>query len=87
MSDKIRGSGSNKISIIRGSDKDNKQIMLTLYQLRMLQHNQKKRKKKKNKEVQHKLVDGIILTCPRPDGLIDRPDNRKNSHKCELKLI
>lgn len=81
MSDKIRGSGSNKISIIRGSDKDNKQIMLNLYQLRMLQHNQKKKK------VQHKLVDGIILTCPRPDGLIDRPDNRKNSHKCELKLI
>jgi len=51
MSDKIRGSESNKISIIRGSDKDNKQIVLNLYQLRMLQHNQKKRKeKKKNKQ-------------------------------------
>ena len=31
---KSRGSGANKISIIQESDKDNKQIMLNLDQLR-----------------------------------------------------
>jgi hypothetical protein len=84
MSDKIGGYGSNKISIIWESDKDNKQTMLNLYQLGMLQHSQKKRTKQISAA---KLVDGVILTCPGPDGLIDRPDNRKNGHKCELKLI